>query len=93
VILRASSDDLAQAEARRIAALLRDAAETIAPEVRLVGPAPCPILKLRGYYRYHFRMQSADIEPLQRVWRAVRPNLEPAPDVELTIDVDPLDMR
>ena len=93
VILRATSDDVAQAEARRIATLMRETAEKVAPEVRLLGPAPCPILKLRGHYRYHFRMQATDVQPLQRLWRAVRPNLSPAPDVELTIDVDPLDMR
>jgi primosomal protein N' (replication factor Y) len=93
VILRATSDGLAQSEVRRIAALVRDAAARVAPEVKLVGPAPCPILKLRGHYRYHFRIQAAEMEPLQRLWRAVRPNLAPAADVELTIDVDPLDMR
>lgn len=93
VILRAASDDLAQAEARRIAKLVRETAEYVAPEIKLVGPAPCPILKLRGRYRYHFRVQAAEVEPLKRLWRAVRPNLAPAPDVELTIDVDPLDMR
>lgn len=93
VILRGKADELVQAEARRIAQLVRDSADPLAPEVKLVGPAPCPILKLRGHYRYHFRLQAAAIEPLQRLWRAVRPNLEPGHDVELTIDVDPLDMR
>ncbi|MEX0586990.1 MAG: primosomal protein N', partial [Pirellulales bacterium] len=93
IILRAKSDDVAQSETRRIASLVRETAAAVAPDVKLVGPAPCPILKLRGHYRYHFRIQAAEIEPLQRLWRAVRPNLAPGPDVELTIDVDPLDMR
>jgi primosomal protein N' (replication factor Y) len=65
----------------------------VAPEVKLLGPAPCPVLKLRSHYRYHFRLQAAEMESLQRLWREVRPNLDPQHDVELAIDVDPLDMR
>jgi primosomal protein N' (replication factor Y) len=93
VILRSKADDTVHAAARRIATLVREAAERIAPEVKVVGPAPCPILKLRGHYRYHFRLQAKEIESLQLLWREVRPNLDPGMDVELTIDVDPLDMR
>jgi primosomal protein N' (replication factor Y) len=93
VILRGPSDDAVQSEARRLAGIVRETAERVTPEVKLIGPAPCPILKLRGHYRYHFRLQAAEMESLQRLWREARPNLEPQHDVELTIDVDPLDMR
>ncbi|MFO1093357.1 MAG: primosomal protein N' [Planctomycetaceae bacterium] len=93
VILRGNADDVVQAEARRLAMLVRETAERETPQVRLVGPAPCPILKLRGQFRYHFRLQSVEVEPLQQLWRAVQANLETQHDVELTIDVDPLDMR
>jgi primosomal protein N' len=50
-------------------------------------------MKLRNEYRYHFRLQAAAVEHIQRLWRDVSPRLEPAGEVEMTIDVDPLDMR
>jgi len=93
VILRGPSDEAVQHEARRLATVIRETAERVAPEVKLLGPAPCPVLKLRSHYRYHFRLQAAEMESLQRLWREVRPNLDPQHDVELAIDVDPLDMR
>ncbi len=93
VILRGSPEDAVQAEARRLAAVVRDCAARVSPDVRIVGPAPAPILKLRNQYRYHFRLQAAAVESIQRLWRAAAPHMIPAGDVELTIDIDPLDMR
>ena len=93
VILRGEPDDLVQAEARRIAQLVRDAAGRVAPGIQIVGPAPAPVLKLHGQYRYHFRLQAAEMGAIQELWRAVAASLEPVAGVELTIDVDPLDMR
>src|SRR5256885_11903262 len=29
-----------------------------APAVRLLGPAECPVFRLKNYYRYHFQLQS-----------------------------------
>lgn len=93
VILRGPSDEAVQVEARRLSGIVRETAERAAPEVKLMGPAPCPVLKLRSHFRYHFRLQAGEMESLQRLWREVAPNLDPQHDVELTIDVDPLDMR
>ena len=93
VILRGSPEDVVQSEARRLAGVIRECAARVAPEVRIVGPAPAPILKLRNQYRYHFRLQAAEVESIQRLWREAAPLLIPAGDVEFTIDIDPLDMR
>jgi primosomal protein N' (replication factor Y) len=93
VILRGHPEDQVHAESRRIAQILRDAASRVAPAVQIAGPAPAPVLKLHNQYRYHFRLQAADILAIRELWRAVAPNLEAAAGVELAIDVDPLDMR
>jgi primosomal protein N' (replication factor Y) len=93
VILRGNPEEEVHTESRRIAQLVRDAAARIAPTVQIVGPAPAPVLKLHGQHRYHFRLQAADTAAIRELWRAVAANLETVAGVELTIDVDPLDMR
>jgi primosomal protein N' (replication factor Y) len=60
--------------------------------LRLLGPAEAPIFRLKGYYRYHFQLQSASAAALHQVLRAVTPAVHPPSGVEFTIDVDPLNM-
>jgi primosomal protein N' (replication factor Y) len=62
-------------------------------EVRLLGPAEAPVFRLKGYYRYHFQLQSPSAATLHRLLRdAVRTSRPPA-GVEFTVDVDPLNMQ
>ena len=68
---------------------LREAAPK---SVRLFGPAPAPVLKIRNLFRYHLRMYAATPKPLQDLLHAV-PGTVPVPNgVELAIDVDPVSM-
>lgn len=62
------------------------------PPARLLGPAPAPIARLRGLYRFHMQAQSPDGEHLRRAVRAAVSGLECPPDVQWIVDVDPLDM-
>ena len=91
--MRSRDEAAVQSEARRIAQQFRDAVESIGAEVKVVGPAPAPLLKLRQHYRYHFRLQAEKVETLRDLWNHVFPKLKLEGDVELTIDVDPVDMR
>lgn len=99
IILRGDSDELTQAEARRLASLFREAVQETfedddaSPSVRIIGAAPAPILKLRNQYRYHILWAADTIEQIHTLWDAVRNLLDVHNDVELTIDVDPYDMR
>jgi primosomal protein N' (replication factor Y) len=68
------------------------AAGAAAAEVRLLGPAEAPVFRLKGYYRFHFQLQSATAATLHQLLRAVLPALRPPAGVELTIDVDPFNM-
>jgi primosomal protein N' (replication factor Y) len=60
--------------------------------VRLLGPAEAPVFRLKGYYRFHFQLQSASPGALHQLLRAALPTLRPPADVEYTIDIDPLNM-
>jgi primosomal protein N' (replication factor Y) len=60
--------------------------------LRLLGPAEAPVFRLKGYYRFHFQLQSSSAAALHRVLRSVLPSLRPPAGVEFTVDVDPLNM-
>ena len=61
-------------------------------ELRLLGPAEAPVFRLKGYFRFHFQMQSASSGLLHEVLRAVLPTVRVPSGVELTVDIDPQDM-
>jgi primosomal protein N' (replication factor Y) len=61
-------------------------------EVRLLGPAEAPVFKLKGYYRYHFQLQSPSAAALHQLLRAVTPTLRLPSGVEFTLDIDPFQM-
>src|SRR5262249_50566423 len=61
-------------------------------EVRLLGPAEAPVFRLKGYYRFHFQLQSPSPGLLHRLLRNVLPTLHAPSEVEFTLDVDPFNM-
>jgi primosomal protein N' (replication factor Y) len=60
--------------------------------IRLLGPAEAPVFRLKGYYRFHFQLQSSSAAALHQVLRSVLPVIRPPAGVEFTVDVDPLNM-
>jgi primosomal protein N' (replication factor Y) len=63
-----------------------------AASLRVLGPAEAPVFRLKGYYRFHFQLQSASAAALHQVLRNVLPAVRPPNGVEFTVDVDPLNM-
>lgn len=77
------------------AALAASAAATLEPEqsgTRILGPAPAPIAKLRGKYRFQLQLQGADAVALRTAVSRAQETLKPPDDVQWIADVDPLDM-
>jgi primosomal protein N' (replication factor Y) (superfamily II helicase) len=72
---------------------LAEALKAAAPEaVRLHGPSPAPVLKIRNLYRYHLRLRCASPRPLQALLHDAEAALAPPAGVELAIDVDPISL-
>jgi primosomal protein N' (replication factor Y) len=82
------ADQLADAFQRT----LHTMAEASPPEVRVLGPAEAPVFRLKGYYRFHFQLQSASSGTLHQVLRTVLPAQRLPAGVEFTLDVDPFNM-
>ncbi len=98
LIVRSKEREAGGAFSERLATALTTTLSTLrTPEitaagVRILGPAEAPVFRLKGYYRYHFQLQSASAAALHQLLRAVAPTLRPPSGVEFTIDVDPLNM-
>lgn len=63
--------------------------------IDLLGPAPCPLYRLRGMYRRHFFIKTARIRSLVkyiRAWEEAESNFGLPSKIRLTIDIDPYDM-
>ncbi len=93
IILRGAVEDRVKQEALAMAALLRATAERLALSVRLLGPAPCQITKLRDLWRFHLQLSAESLETVRDLWRAAVPQITRVSDVEFQIDVDPVNMR
>ena len=62
------------------------------PSVRVVGPAPAPVLKIRNLFRYHLRLTAPTPRPLHDLLHTVPPTVPLPNGVELAVDVDPVSM-
>jgi primosomal protein N' (replication factor Y) len=98
VILRGPREPDVQQTARKLAATLREEFDLrpptsdLRPPVRVLGPAPAPVFRLRGLFRYHLQMSALELDPIREVWTAVMAEFNPGADVEFVMDVDPLSM-
>ncbi|WP_437191462.1 replication restart helicase PriA [Planctomicrobium sp. SH527] len=93
IILRSLTESTVKEESRRIAELLRQSAAELKLPVRILGPAPAIITRLRKYFRYHIQMTASELSSLEQLWRTASPRFQLHAQVELVIDVDPLDLR
>lgn len=65
--------------------------ELLSIECRILGPAPPPLYKLRGKYRFHAILQTTAPEPLNKLLVKTVADIKPPKDVQYVIDVDPQD--
>jgi primosomal protein N' (replication factor Y) len=72
-----------------VAGILRELA---GPTVRLLGPAPAPVMKIKHLFRYHLQLRAPAPGPLHALLRATLPMAEPPQPIELAVDVDPVSL-
>jgi primosomal protein N' (replication factor Y) len=74
--------------------LARFAAKSNRPggPVKLLGPVPAPLARLRGKFRWQLLLQGTELEPLHRLCRRLRQQAKTmgfAKQVTVSVDVDP----
>jgi primosomal protein N' (replication factor Y) len=93
VVVSGPDHEVVAAEAGRVAAWAREGARRAGLDVTVVGPAPCPIERVKRRWRWHLYLRSADGSALARVGRAVAERMRlKGRDVRLVVDRDPVSM-
>ena len=87
LLVRDKKRDRAETAMRDLARAVH--AHPLSQEVRVTGPAPAPLERLKGRWRFQLLLRSPSARRLKELLRAVLPD---RPGVDLAVDVDPLDL-
>jgi primosomal protein N' (replication factor Y) len=95
--IESKTEDVAMEESRNLGRTLRDLVHSDAEmkEVRILGPAPCPFLKLRNWFRYQVTLQSASYQSIARLLgsQPVSEFVDKSHNLfKVVVDVDPISM-
>ena len=93
IILRGPHEPAVKAYSEKVAELLRQRLKELKLEIRILGPAPCLVTRLKANFRYHLQLTSVDLASLQQLWRNGEPDFPNHPEIEYVVDVDPLNLR
>lgn len=90
VVISSPDDNVAADQAEAAVAWLRHGLRN-GPAVTIVGPAPAPIERLHGRWRWHFLLRAARASDLGRVCRGFVRGFQPrGHDVRVALDRDPV---
>jgi primosomal protein N' (replication factor Y) len=94
IIIRGAVEEVTESTAESLVRHLESARDKLGHEVRILGPAPPPISKLRGKYRFHILLQAVAAIPLGEVIRTATDKfvIPEKDDVQYVVDIDPIDM-
>ena len=93
IILRGPIEQAVESVAFDMSDVIRDVVQKRDLDIRVLGPAPCPVTKLQGNYRFHFLLSAADLNAVRILWKELRPTLPTDRSVEFVVDVDPINLR
>lgn len=92
VIARGASEPLVQAYLEQVTAALKKSAGVSGEKLRVLGPAPAPITRLRGEFRYHLQLHSPSEETIRDALREAWQPIALPEGVRSIADIDPTDM-
>ncbi len=93
IILRGPSEAEVAATAQDLGQLLRTQIDSNQLPARVLGPAPCPVSRLKNLFRYHMQLAAPQLATLQILWRQHGAKYKLPANVELAVDVDPINLR
>jgi len=91
-VVRSHREAAAAAWAGTLADRLRAAVTAAGEGMRVLGPAPAPIARLRDRFRWHLQVHGLDGERLRALVLGATAGLRTPDDVAWIIDVDPVEM-
>lgn len=91
IIIRAKEEKAARAAAGAIAQALNGKLPSDG-SITILGPAPAPISRLRDYFRFHLQIHSPDHASRQILLESAIEGLSLPGQVEIAVDIDPIDL-
>jgi primosomal protein N' (replication factor Y) len=89
----AGAEDEARAAAEQLARIARSQPSVRSGAVQLLGPAPAPLQRLRGRYRYRLLLKSADRKALREVAAQLAAQIDQGlSPARASLDIDPVSM-
>lgn len=92
IIIRGPEESPTHEFAKQIGAALATKLKDAGDEVRILGPATCPLARLRNYYRFHIILQAKDAALIREAASEAQREFDAPEKIEWTVDVDPQDM-
>lgn len=94
IIIRGPVEEKTEDVADSILTRLESARDLLKSEVRILGPAPPPIVRLRGKYRFHLLLQATESAVVGEVIRRALADFktDPKEEIEYLIDIDPVNL-
>jgi primosomal protein N' (replication factor Y) len=89
ITAQAHDERTAYEKSSEIAGALHSAADS---SIQILGPAPTPIAKLRGYYRWHILVKAPTAAGIHEVAGQCEEQLRSSGKVRVVADVDPYSM-
>ncbi|MCC6510500.1 MAG: primosomal protein N' [Pirellulaceae bacterium] len=91
IIMRGPELTATEGFAESFAAKLQTTRTLQGIDARMLGPAPPPLAKLRGKFRFHIMIHTLEPEPLNRLLVRTLVDIKPPKDIQYVIDIDPID--
>lgn len=91
-VVRGPQESTAEQFAEHVADTLREEVTNRQLDARVLGPAPAPMAKLRGKFRFHILFRAQELTPLREIAHELTNSLRAPSEVQWIVDVDPLDM-
>ncbi|KAA1260758.1 Primosomal protein N' [Rubripirellula obstinata] len=94
IIIRGGVEEVTESTAESLVRHFESARDKLGHEVRILGPAPPPMSKLKGKYRFHILLQAVASGPLGEVIRTATDKfvIPEKDDVQYVVDIDPMEM-
>lgn len=90
LIVQGRREQLVQQRCRAIARLVLPLIEK--RRTRMLGPSPCPILKIRDRFRWHVILKAPDTRTVEDLARQLAPEIARKSTTQVIMDVDPVIM-
>ena len=87
-----SADPVGEYARDRLAAFAKSVREKASGPLKMLGPSPAPITRLKGLYRWHLLIKDDESFTLREIIRDVYEGMPPQSRTGLIIDVDPISM-